>query len=80
MFKTIFQWFIYSSKNPQNIALTIKGLIPFLVLLGVDSQMADSAADTVVELVTLGATILTGVVTAWGLLRKLYITFVKKEY
>lgn len=81
MFKTIFQWFVYSSKDPQKIALTLKGLVPFLVLLGVaDQHVLDAASDSLGEVLVAGAEVVTGAIAVWGLVRKFYITFVKKEY
>lgn len=79
MTRKIVEWFVYSSKNPQKIALTIKGLIPFLALLGLDSAVVEGAANTVGEIVAQTATLIAAFIALWGLLRKLYYSFKKPE-
>ena len=73
----IFQWFVYSSKNPQNFALTLKALVPLLLLIGVDEAtttgLVGSLGDTIIhfgQLVTL-------VLTVWGFVRKIVLTLKK---
>ena len=68
-------WFIKSSANKAAISLTIKGLIPFLVLLGVDSQIADTSANYLVEALFGLGQLFTLAVTIYGFVRKMIITF-----
>lgn len=70
--KTIIDWAWFSSANPTDISLTIKGasiyIVPILITLaGVDATTAG-------ELVSDGATLVATVITAMGLVRKLYKT------
>ena len=77
MFRIIGQWVIYSSKNPQNIALTIKGLIPLLVLVGVDEATSTNLVGTLGDTIIHTAQFVTLVMTLWGLLRKVVLTIKK---
>lgn len=77
MIKTIVQWIIYSSANPQNISLTLKGLAPLLVFFGLDeitsTSLIGDLGDTILvlgEVITLG-------ITLYGLARKVAITIYK---
>lgn len=77
MFRKIMQWLIYSSANPQAFSLTLKGLVPFLVLLGIGGGM-ESDINSIIDLastslVALG-TLVSGVIALYGALRKVYFT------
>lgn len=70
--KKVFEWFVFSSANPQLISLTVKGLLPFILLLGIDSSVSEELGNSVTEvIVSLGFT-LSGFLTLGGLLRKIY--------
>ena len=71
MLKNIVQWFVYSSANPQAVSLTVKGLIPLLLILGIDSQDSEALADNVSQFIIglgLGSSAL---LTLFGLVRKI---------
>lgn len=73
------QWLIYSSANPQNFSLTMKALIPFLVLFNVsDATSLGEVADTMVNALVLTGTWVAGLITAYGAVRKLWITYYSK--
>lgn len=72
--RDLFQWFVYSSANPQAISLTLKGLVPLLVLLGVDSSLSDTLSEGVAQVVVHVGLILSAVATLVGLVRKLLHT------
>jgi hypothetical protein len=65
---------IYSSKNPENLALTIKGLLmsllPILILL---TQKYGLSEEQIVEGITALSIVVSALVTLWGLLRKIYL-------
>lgn len=79
-FNKIWVWFVASSKDPQKLSLTLKGLLPFLALLGVaDSGMLDSLSNSVVDIIVQIGTLVTGVVTLYGAVRKVYLSLKKQE-
>ena len=71
-FKKVLSWILVSSANGQKISLTLKAGIPFLVLLGIgDTELLGQLAGTIgTFLVNLGQ-IVSGLVTAYGLMRKM---------
>ena len=79
VFKTIFQWFVYSSQNPSELSLTLKGFIPLLLLLGVGNIIppatAQSFADSLVALVVGAGQLISAAITMLGLIRKIYNSF-----
>ena len=80
--KKIFAWFVYSSKDPASFALTIKAGIPFLVLLNLgEADTLGTAVDEVVNFIVSGAMFVTGAVTAYGAIRKVFLSlpFVKNK-
>lgn len=77
--KSIIKWVVFSSKDPARISLTLKGIIPFLVLLNFgDSVSLGEAVDSIVNLVVLSTTWVTGAVATYGALRKVYLSVVEK--
>lgn len=76
----VVSWIAVSSKNPNNWSLTLKGLIPLLVILGIgDVDTANNTVDAIVKVVEIAGTLVTAVMTAWGLARKLWNSFVPKS-
>lgn len=73
MLKEIVNKIIYSSVDPQKIALTIKGFIPFLVFLLPVFGIVNIGEGQLIHLVDSLLITLTGLITAFGLVRKLYI-------
>ena len=75
----LYKWFVYSSANSQEIALTIKAGIPFLALLGLGQYIPADQAENIVDLAfsifTMAGQILTGVYTLYGAIRKIALTF-----
>jgi hypothetical protein len=76
MFTKIYNWIVYSSVNPEAISVTLKGLVPLLVLVGVDSTHVQALSDNASQLVVQIGIALSGIVTAFGLARKIYNSFV----
>ena len=78
MFKTFFQWVIYSSKDPQKFALTLKAGIPFLMLLGLGKYITANDTSTLIDTLANSIVLLTqfatGIIAGWGILRKVYLT------
>lgn len=80
--KKLFTWLVYSSENPENFSLTLKGavatILPVVILLA--SQLGFSLDGSNIEQYILSAiTILTTAVTLFGLIRKMVNTFKEKE-
>lgn len=78
----LLNWFIYSSENPENFSLTLKGalatLLPVVLLLA--QQLGFSLDGSNVEQYILSViTILTTLITLFGLVRKMVNTFKEKE-
>lgn len=77
--------FIGSSVNPEQLALTIKGLlvglIPAILLIaklkGIELAAGDLQAgvDAIVNVIIAGGAFVSAVLTVWGLLRKAYYFF-----
>ena len=49
--KKAFDWFVMSSKNPEKVGLTVKSLLAFGLLFGIDSSVADEGAGHIVNLI-----------------------------
>lgn len=80
--KNFLNWLVFSSENPDNFSLTLKGavatLLPVFIML---AQQLGFTLDSVnVEAFVLSViAIATTVVTLIGLIRKLYNTYSSKE-
>ena len=80
--KKFISWLVYSSENPENVSLTIKGaiatLLPVVFLLV--SQLGFTLDTANLEAYIASAiTILTTAITLFGLIRKMFNTFNGKE-
>jgi len=76
------KWLIYSSTNPNEFSLTLKGAVATLlpVVLLLIKQLGFSLNGVDVEQFILSyVTVLTTAITLFGLMRKLYFTFKEKE-
>ena len=77
--KLIFSWFVQSSKNPENLSLTLKGLIGVFVMLGIaDANNAKGATDALVNVFVIAGQLITALIALWGFIRKIYLTFKSK--
>lgn len=80
-------WLVNSSKNPENLSLTIKGLLvavlPMLIILskmlGFETSEGDMKAmiDMIESIIILGLGIVSSAMTIYGFGRKIYLTFFK---
>lgn len=74
--KKVFLWLVVSSANFNKWSLTVKAGIPFLVLLGIsDMQTLTDLTGSIGNLVVLIGQAITGLLTTWGLLRKIWYTY-----
>ena len=73
--KIVFQWFIYSSKNPTNLSLTLKGLTGILIIFGIDSTLAGEFTDSLIQTILGIAQAISAVLALYGFGRKLVLTF-----
>lgn len=71
----IINWFIKSSANPANISLTLKGLVSFLVIIGLDATLLDGLTSNFVDLIVLLGQIITTLMALWGFARKIVNSF-----
>ncbi len=77
-------WIVFSSKDPQKVSLTVKGvllgLVPVIItgfnLAHVDlpTDTLTTLVDAVVQTINSGLTIIAGVMTFWGMVRKIHLT------
>ena len=74
-------WLLWSSANPDKVSLTLKGFIPLIVLVfGVSPAVQNVFSedmDVFVELIVKASEVGTGLVGAFGLVRKLAFSFPK---
>jgi len=75
MITKIINWFVWSSANPNALSLTLKGLVPLLLLVGIDANDGGILADNVSQAVLGIGYVITAVVTVGGLLRKIASSF-----
>ena len=72
------KWLLISSHDPSRFSATIKGLVPLLSFLGLgyftDAQVDVFSQDLSSVILGVGS-IITSVITIFGLLRKFYYSF-----
>lgn len=74
--RNVVGWILWSSTNTDKISLTLKAGIPFLVLLGIkDTSLLDSLIGSIGQLIVSVATVVSGAITVWGLVRKIWNSF-----
>lgn len=75
-------WLVFSSENPNNVALTIKGILLMAVPVVIDMlkqfgvQFAEQRA---VDIISSAVIVISSLLTLIGLVRKLINTFSDKE-
>lgn len=67
----IFDWFVTSSQNPENISLFLKSAATFAVLFGVDSTIVANLQSSIPSLVVGLGMVISAVTAIYGLIRKL---------
>lgn len=81
--KTFFEWVVFSSKDPEKISLTLKGILGAGVtaatigmnLAGVGgASELGQVVDALISAVQSFAVLVTSIMTVYGLVRKLYST------
>lgn len=73
--KRIGNWILWSSVNSEKISLTLKTGIPFLVLWGVsDTATLNQLVGTIGQLIVATGTIITGTITLFAFIRKVWFT------
>lgn len=83
--KKLIDWFVFSSKDPAKLALTVRGLLITLIpgaviglqLIGVtdvDSAALQAIVDTVEQAIVYGFGVVAAGMTLWGLSRKVFIS------
>ena len=85
MIKKFWVWLVQSAADPNEVALTVKGLavgaIPIILALEpflhirVGSDQLQNAAELIRQIIVVGLGVVAGAMTLYGFLRKLYYTF-----
>lgn len=86
MFRVILDWILRSSADPHKLSLTLKGGIPFVLILfawfGYGAEevkpLLNEGIEQVVNAVALIAMIFSGVQGVYGFIRKVVNTFRRK--
>jgi len=73
--KKFLEWLINSSKDPSKLALTLRGGISFLVLLGVNAAFLQGLDSNIVNIVVSLGYIASAGFSIVGFVRKIVITF-----
>lgn len=80
--KNFLKWLAYSSENPEKFSLTLKGTlltaIPVIIMIADNLHFTLNAGKLEEMSITI-VSICTGVITLYGLGRKLYNTYSDKE-
>ena len=72
--KAVFDWFVFSSSNPEKLGLTIKSLLAFAVLFGFDNTLVDETSNAILSVIVAIGMLLTALSGGWGITRKVYKT------
>ena len=72
--KQFYQWLVTSSVNHDKFSLTLKAGLPFLILLGVGETEVTELIGEAGNLTGLIAQVVTGLLTLWGLARKIVLS------
>ncbi|MBT9167846.1 MAG: hypothetical protein DDT19_01189 [Syntrophomonadaceae bacterium] len=71
--KKTLKWFVTSSTNPEKISLTIKGIVAFAILVGLDEAVVNEFGNNLANFI-LGLGILASAgLGIWGAIRKIVI-------
>lgn len=77
MLKTVWNWLVWSSENPDKVSLTLKAGIPALVFgfgfvgYQVQDQLFDGLVNQIVSLLAGIATVVTSLMAIFGIIRKI---------
>lgn len=84
MFTRILQWLILSSKDPNKIALTVRGalysIVPIIITIAglTNIEIQQDTLEAVIEMISsviqIGLGIVASVMVLWGLVRKIWST------
>lgn len=78
----VVNWIVWSSKNPENISLTLKFGIPSIALflvwghfgVTIDESIANDLVKAIIDFIVPLGQAITALGTAYGLLRKVFLT------
>ena len=74
MLKKAFQFFVYSSVNPQKISLTVKSVGVLLILLGGEQGMTDQLSEGVIGTIVALGVLFSQSIALFGLVRKIWLS------
>ena len=72
--KNLWNWLVYSSNNPEKLALTLKAGVASLVFFGIDQVWGDALADNFVGLLVSVLQVVSYAGLIWGGVRKVGVT------
>lgn len=77
--KSFYNWFVYSSVDPEKIALTVKstllGVLPVLMLFtGISDAESNDFVSAAYNIVFYGLSIVSSIGIAFGFIRKVWLT------
>lgn len=73
--KKVIMWFVNSSVDPNKVSMTIRGLVPFLALLGVSHIDAVEFSDSAVDIIVAIGMGISATYSAVGFIRKVALSF-----
>ena len=72
--KKAFDWLVYSSRDPQKFAMTLKAGIPFVLLFiaepSIDALALGNIVDQITHVLGLAAQLILGAMALYGAVRK----------
>ena len=78
--KSVWNWVVFSSANPQKLSLTLKAIIPALVFFGLgDSELFSGAIESVVHFISMTVAYTSTAVATFGALRKVFNSVFAKK-
>lgn len=80
--KSVWNWVVLSSANPQKFSLTLKAIVPALVFFGIgDTELFSGAIEAIVHFLSMTVAYVSSAVALFGIMRKLfYSVFPPKTY
>lgn len=69
-----FRWFIMSSKDPEKLGLTIKGIAMLAVVFGVDQSVVTEGSDALTHVIVALGVVASSLISLYGFCRKIYLT------
>ena len=76
--KDIFNWIVVSSANSEKVSLFVKGLVIAGAFFGIDAAVIGQLGNELAHLAVLVGAVVASAASAYGLIRKVYLTVIAK--